>query len=249
MRIGVCCSLDSAPMAVAAGFDYVELPAALVFGGRNEPDWAKLEGLPVEATNIFAPEELRLVGPDVGDVVGYAERMIPLAAKAGVKVMVVGSGASRRSPAGYDLDAAEGDFLDSMSRCARIGREHGITIAPESLRREETNVGNYLGDFARMLHFKEIAYTADSYHVLGQPGAVPAESWFWDEEVPFAPVHVHLSTHDRGWRVAEDAGLSGFAMRLEQLGYDGRVSLECRWADFSAEAPEALEQVRKLLGD
>jgi sugar phosphate isomerase/epimerase len=231
---------------MAAGFDYVELPAAIVFGGRDEPNWERLGDVKVEATNIFAPTDLRLVGPEIGDVRGYAEVVIPRAALAGVAVMVIGSGGSRKSPAGYDLDAAEGDFLDSAARCAAIGKEHGVTIAPESLVPQETNVGNYLGDLARMLHHRGVGYTADSYHVLNQPGAVPAESWFWEEEMPFAPAHVHFSTHDRTWRVGEDPAVEGFVLRLKELGYDGRISLECRWEEFEAELPEALAAVRSI---
>lgn len=231
---------------MAAGFDYVELPAATIFAGPREPDWEKLGQVTVEATNIFAPAELKLVGPEMGDVRGYAELVIPRAALAGVKVMVIGSGESRRSPAGYDLDAAEGDFLDSVAWCAAIGREHGVVISPESLVPLETNVGNYLGDLARMLHHRGIGYTADSYHVANQPGAVPAESWFWEEEMPLAPSHVHFSTHDRTWRVGEDSSLEGFVIRLRELGYDERVSLECRWGEFEKELEEALEQVRSV---
>src|SRR5690242_299637 len=112
MRFGVCCSLNQALQVIEAGFDYVELPAGQLFGGPEGPDREKLEGIPVEATNLFVAGDLKLVGPDQGDVRGYAEKVIQRAALAGVKVMVIGSGAARRSPAGYDLDAAEGDFIE-----------------------------------------------------------------------------------------------------------------------------------------
>jgi hypothetical protein len=121
-----------------------------------------------------------------------------------------------------------------------------VEIAPESLRREETNVGNYLGDLARMLQFKGIGYTADSFHVVHQPGASPGDASFWAHELPHAPAHVHISTADRTWRVSEERDLKMFSMRLLELGYGGRVSLECKWEDFEAELPVALAQVRGL---
>lgn len=248
MKFGVCCSLGQARLVLDAGFDYVELPAGQLFGGVEEPDWAQLEGLSIEATNLFVHGDLRLVGPDKGDVRGYAERLIPRAAKAGVQTMVIGSGGARRAPAGYDLDTAEDDFLDSASLCSKIAAEHGIVIAPESLRPEETNVGCFLGDFARMLNYRGVAYTADSYHVLNQPGAFPESAEFWKSELPFTPVHVHLSNKERTWQVADAEELSGFVARLKELGYDGRVSLECSWGDFEKELPEALNQVRELIG-
>lgn len=244
MRFGVCCSLTQAPFVLEAGFDYVELPAGPLFGSPEEPDWAKLEGLAIEATNIFVSGDLKLVGPDRGDVRGYAERIIPRAAQAGVKVMVIGSGGARKAPAGYDLDAAEGDFIDAAATCAAVAKGYGITIAPESLVPDETNVGNYLGDLARMLNHRGVAYTADSFHALNQPGASPGEAWFWESELPFAPVHVHLGTQMRTWKLLEAPEMTGFGDRLRALGYDERMSLECRWEDFEAELPLALEQVK-----
>ena len=246
MRFGVCCSLRQAPTVLASGFDYVELPAGQLFSPQAQPDFDALQKLNVEATNLFVEGDLMLVGPDKGDVRGYAERVVEKAALAGVQVMVIGSGAARRSPAGYDLDAAEDDFYRSMAICAEVGRAHGVVIAPESLRREETNVGNYLGDLARMLQFKGIGYTADSFHVFHQPGASPSDASFWAHELPQAPSHVHLSTSDRMWRVSEERDLKMFSTRLLELGYGGRVSLECRWEDFEAELPMALAQVREL---
>lgn len=231
-----------------AGFDYVELPAGETFGGSEEPNWAAFEGLSIEATNLFISGDLKLVGPDKGDVRGYAERMIPRCARAGVQVMVVGSGQARRSPAGYDLDAAEDDFIASMKTCQTIAAEHGVTIAPEALRVEETNVGNYLGDLARMLGYRGVPYTADSFHLFKQPGGAADDPFFMESELPFAPVHVHLSTLERTWRVAEDPALPFFVKRLNELSYEGRISLECSWSDMGSELPDALSQLRQLFG-
>ncbi len=248
MRFGVCCNLSQARTVQDAGFDYVELPAGALFAGPAEPDWGALDGVAVEATNLFVQGDLKLVGPDKGNVREYAELVIPRAALAGVKVMVIGSGGARKSPAGYDLDAAEGDFLDSAALCQSIASEHGITIAPESLRPEETNVGNFLGDLARMLGHRGVAYTADSYHVLNQPGAMPDDPAFWRHELPFAPAHVHLGTKSRSWVVCEATEMQGFASRLMELNFDGRVSLECGWDHFETDLPHALSQVKSLFG-
>jgi hypothetical protein len=102
---------------------------------------------------------------------------------------------------------------------------------------------------ARMLKHKGVAYTADSYHAVNQPGAMPEEPVFWDAELPFAPAHVHLGTRERTWRVAEAAELEGFFERLKTLGYDQRMSLECGWNDFEAELPEALAQLRQAVSN
>ncbi|HJP83221.1 MAG TPA: TIM barrel protein, partial [Fimbriimonadaceae bacterium] len=174
------------------------------------------------------------------------EQIAERAAKAGIKVLVIGSGAARRSPAGYDLDAAEDDFYRSAKMIADVCRSHGLVLAPESLVPAETNVGNYSGDLARMLAHQGIGYTADSYHILNQPGAMPEMPGYWDAEVPSAPEHVHIATTERTWRVAEDPMLAGFKKRLQDLNYTGRVSLECRWENYDENLPLALEQLRQL---
>jgi sugar phosphate isomerase/epimerase len=246
MRFGVCCSLENAAAAIGAGFDYVEIPAGPTFSGSIEPDYARLKSFPVEAGNQFVAGDLKLVGPERGDVRGYTELVAERAAKAGIKVLVIGSGTARRSPAGYDLDSAEDDFYRSVKMIAEVCRAHGIVAAPESLVPAETNVGNYSGDLARMLAHQGIGYTADTYHILNQPGAMPEIAGYWDAEVPSAPEHVHVATTQRTWRVAEDPMLAGFVKRLQDLNYTGRVSLECRWQNIEEELPLALEQVRQL---
>jgi len=248
VKFGVCCNPDQAPQVIATGFDYTELPAGRNFYQGPERPRDHWQTLKVEATNLFIVGELMLVGPDKGDIRGYAENVIAKAAAAGVEVMVVGSGTARRSPAGYDLDAAEDDFFRAMGICHEIAQREGVILAPESLVPAETNVGNFLGDLAKMLAYKGIQYTADSYHVLNQPGAAPSEEWYWEAEMPTVPAHVHLSTTDRKWNVLEDPNLAGFIRRLKSLGYDQRMSLECQWSNLNEELPKALEQVHALWG-
>lgn len=237
MRFGVCCAPEQASAVLAAGFDYVELPAKAAF-----------EGHAAEATNLFVFTDLKLVGPSRGDIFAYGNMLIPKAASLGLQTMVVGSGNARRCPDGYDLDQAHEEFYEAAATFHAIASPLGITIAPESLRREETNVGNDLGDFARALSDYGVAFTCDTYHVLAQPGFVATSLDAWREEVPFKPAHVHLGTTERTWRVLEDPGLPAFVERLRELGYDGRVSYEGSWGDFEVELPEALTQIRGLFG-
>lgn len=248
MRFGVCCQLQQAAQVLSAGFDYVELPAGASFAGPGEPDWQLLSDVHVEATNLFVAGDLKMVGPERGDIRGYAERVISRAARAGVKVMVIGSGGARKSPAGFDLDQAEDEFVQAAAWCQEIATPLGVTIAPESLVPEETNVGNYLGDFARLLARKGVAYTADSYHVLNQPGNSPGEPGYWEAELPFLPAHVHLGDRPRNWPKRDDPEILGFSARLMELGYEGRISLECRWENFEEELSRALDEVKVIFG-
>lgn len=254
MRFGLCCSVEDAPQAVERGVDYVEV-AAVGFNGV-QPSWDRsiYEGLPIEATNVFCPGSIKLVGPCRSDYRDYARRTVERAAEIGVKVMVVGSGASRAAPDGCDPVRAEAEFIDVVAELQEIAEPFGIAIAPESLNREETNVGNDLGRLARALAERGLAFTADSYHVLKEwarivgpeaPREGPSEA-FWREQIPRCPLHVHVGDLARNAPRADDPMMQGFARRLRELGYAGRVSLECRIGELPTGLPDALRQLRAL---
>lgn len=202
-----------------------------------------------EATNLFASGTLRLTGA-TDEVRTYAELVVPRAAEAGIQVMVIGSGAARRSE--LPFEAAQEGFADAAGVVGEVARRYGITVAPESLKREETNVGNSMGDLARRLAKRGVAFTADSHHLLRDwahlhGDGAPSEE-FWREEIPVAPAHVHVSNFERTWKVqGRHRGMLGFAKRLKEVGYNGRVSLECEWADWESEIIPALWDAMTLL--
>lgn len=249
MRFVICCDREVAPRAVKAGFDYVELPAQGFLGREPNYEGNPYSGLPVEVTNLFFPAEIRLIGPQASDYRPYVERTVRRAAEAGVRAMVIGSGGSRKAPEGMDVDEAELEFAKIARFVQDQASPHGIAIAPESLNREETNVGNDLATLAHLLRAQGIGYTADSYHVLREWHADPrgAAAPLWTEQLPFPPEHVHLADLPRHVPAPDDPLLAGFVHRLRTLGYDGRVSLEAKIPDDSVEGlRHALSHVRML---
>ena len=216
MRFGICAGEGEREAVLAAGFDYIEVAASIL----------EADGPTLEVTNLFFSGGARLFGPEATDWRGEAERTILRAAERGVKIMVVGSGGQRRAPESFH---GEGAFADAVAELAAFARPRGVTIAPESLNRKETNVGNDLAALAARTRGAGAGVTADSYHVLvewdaeGRP--VPLEE-LWRAQLPFAPDHVHLAGLDRTPPRADDPLLRGFAARLRELGYGARVSYE-----------------------
>ena len=247
MRFGVCCGIEDASTVLGAGFDYVELGA-----NSLSDDAGRYAGLPVEATNLFFAGSIRLFGHDATPYLDVARQTVDRAAAIGVQTMVIGSGASRKAPDGVDLEVAEREFLLIAAAITHHAKQYGITIAPESLNREETNIGNDLGCLARGLKFAGVGYTADSYHVLYEWHAEhPTEAFpskeHWEDQIPFAPTHVHIADLPRFAPKPDDPMVQGFAGRLLELGYDGRVSLEYRRsADFEGELRQALVDLKTL---
>ncbi len=247
IRFGVCCGIDDAEVVLGAGFDYVEL------GANNlSDDVGKYRGLPVEATNLFFPGSVKMFGSEATPYLELAKATVDRAAKVGVQTMVIGSGASRKAPEGTDLEWAEREFILAVAVIAEHAKKYGIPIAPESLNRTETNVGNDLGCLARGLRHAGVGYTADSFHVLYEWNAEPHAEEFpskshWEEQVPFLPTHVHIADLPRFAPKPGDPMVEGFAARLLELGYDGRVSLEYRRGDdFPAEMRQAVRDLKTL---
>ncbi len=230
MRLGACCGLDQARAALDAGFDYVELPASGLLA--NEEAYGLLKPY---ATNLFFAGGMRLCGEEKTPHREYAEHVISGAADVDVRVMVVGSGAARRSGTGVTREEAESAFLRVCEELSEIAEGHGIAIAPESLNRSETDVGNDLAALATELQLLGVGFTADSYHVIsewvfdGNEGPVTLDHW--REQIPHLPVHVHIGDRPRLSPQPNDPELMGFVKRLSELGYDGAVSLECKLRD------------------
>lgn len=223
MKYGLCCSLENASLAVKAGFDYVELGAGLFQG--LDPNYMQnpFAGLPVEATNLFFVGSLRLFGAARTPVFDYVKRTVERAANAGVKVMVIGSGGVRRAPDGLDAATALEGFIRVAEMAQSVASRCGIVIAPESLNRSETNVGNDLPSLAVALRSVGVGYTPDTYHVLYEEGQGEID---WAAQIPFMPDHVHIGNRARVVFGPDEPELIGAATRLRDLGYDGRISYE-----------------------
>ena len=247
MRFGVCCALEDADTVLDAGFDYIEIGANTL---TDDP--GRYAGLPIQATNLFFPSSIRLFGPEATPYLEVARQTVDRAARIGVETMVIGSGASRNAPDGTDRGIAETEFLLVAAAVQNHAKQYGITIAPESLNRTETNIGNDLGCLAEGMKYAGVGYTADSYHVLYEwhadfPGEAYPTDEYWQIQIPFLPTHVHIADLPRFVPKSDDPMVQGFASRLLELGYTGRVSLEYRrGTDFSGELRAALGDLKIL---
>jgi D-psicose/D-tagatose/L-ribulose 3-epimerase len=250
LKFGLCCEFSEFPAALKAGFDYVE---GSLSGLAMAPSLGAYRSIPMQATNLFFPGSIRLFGEDRTPYFDYAEGALERAGELGVKIAVLGSGAVRRAPEAEELEEYEDAFAEIASELADAAEGFGVTLAPESLNRSETNVGNDLAALAKRLVKRGVAYTADSYHILYEwkarnPGQdVPRDS-LWEVQMPFAPAHVHVATLPRVAPTPGDPKLVGFVARLRELGYDGRVSLECQRGNAVEELADALKNLKSLFG-
>jgi sugar phosphate isomerase/epimerase len=252
MRFGCCAGPDNAEAAARAGFDFIELPAASVLQGDADgaefaPMLAKLENLPlpVEAFNIFLPGDLKVVGPDrdAERTRRYLRHVMDRASAAGGKVVVFGSARSRNVPEGFDRDEAENQIAEFLLAAAPIAERYDVTIAIEPLNRGESNILNSVPeaiDLANRVSHPNVRALADLYHI-----AVENESLDHLLNAKGKLAHVHVADPDRRPPGSGPNAAREMFRHLKEIGYGGRISVECSWKDFPAEAPAAVEFLRR----
>ncbi len=200
--------------ALAAGFDYVEPGANAVLDPTVTDSFA--------VTNLFFPSGTVLYGPEA-NYQEYAERLFPRAQAAGLKTMVIGSGAARRSPEGVAPEVAEARFIEIVAELEILAVAHGIHLCPENLNRSETDVWNSMPGLAAALNSVGVGFCADIYHIDLEKDELPN---YLARAIPSTPLHVHFAGPGRFAPDPDDPFTQAFVSRLREVDYTGRVSFE-----------------------
>jgi sugar phosphate isomerase/epimerase len=252
VKVGYCTGLKNAEAAKAAGFDYVELSATEI-AGLSDADFdaaaarLKQAGVATPAANLFVPQTIKVVGPDVdrAQQTAHVTKVMSRLSALGVQVLVFGSGGARRVPDGFSRDEAWTQLVDFSRRAAEEAKLHGITVAIEPLRRQETNIVNTAAEglelvnavnhpnFQLMIDFYHLASEHEDpaivlkardhlrhLHVANPQGRVFPQKW---EEYDYAP----------------------FFANLKAIGYDRRISMEGNTTDLAAQGPITVALLRR----
>lgn len=239
------------------GFDYCEPQVIKVmllsdaeFKGRT--DRARAARIHVEAMNSLMPADLKVVGPavDAARVRDYVRKALGRAEALGAKVVVFGSGDSRRVPDGFSREHAWlqlQEFLHMLGD--EIGKNnYGMVIGIEALRHEESNIVNTSSEaynLAVQTNHPKVHIIVDFFH-LASEGEDPAILPLLKDQI----VHLHFADASRGRmfpRVDSTHPVYGaFFSAIREIGYQGRMSLEAYTNDFRADAPAGLAAVRRL---
>lgn len=230
-------SRGMAPEFAAAGFAYLELSMSgeLVPDKPEEdflPNLERLKALPIPCPmmNGFLPGNgPRLVGPqaDLPALMRWVQVAFPRARRAGVSLITVGSGGSRRIPRDFEPARAREQFSKAMAAVAAVAKDNGLTLAVENLNSGETNLGTTLAETMGLIEAAgpEVRITADLYHMLRDKD--PASEL---RRTAGRLVHVHVA-ENKG-RLAPGTGGEDFRPQLavlREMGYKGSFSFECGW--------------------
>lgn len=211
---------------------------------------ARAASRPVMAANGLVPREIPLTGPavDQAAVDQYMRTALSRAAKAGLRVVVFGSGAARKVPDGFSHAQATSQIVAHLKRWGDMAAAGGITLVVEPLHRGETNIINSVAEGAEVVRAAghgSVWLLADTFHMAKE------------NEGPDAIVkagglirHVHCADPDGRVPLGfASADHRPYFRALKQVGYAGGVSIEASWKDQPAQVAQALAALRKQIAE
>jgi D-psicose/D-tagatose/L-ribulose 3-epimerase len=255
VKIGRCADVDKLAESKAAGFDYVELGTRTIVKLSDEEFAAALAkhkevGIPTPVANVFFPNEMKVVGPAVDDAanLAYAKKAFERMEKFGVQIIVFGSGGARKVPEGFSKEEAFKQLVAFAKKIAPEAQAHGITLAVEPLKSQETNIINTAAEgltWVKAVDHPNFRLMVDFYHLASEKEdpkiLVEAKDYI---------KHFHIANPNK--RVfpmsASEYDYAGFFENMKKMGYEGRISVEASTKNFAEEGPRALAFLRQELG-
>lgn len=237
---------SGAAYALQNGYDYAEATVGLLMKLTDEELAAAVQnGTRIEVCNSFIPGNLSIMEGDPA-LEGYVDEAMRRMHLLGCDTVVLGSGGARRVPEGMSADSAMAAFERFLVLCNRYGEKHDITVVLEPLNRRECNFLNLVSegyDIARRVSLPRIHLLADAYHM-----GLEDEPFSVLRAVASELRHVHVAEATVRTYPGKESGsdfLPRFAASLRAAGYEGRVTVECSFSDFLAEAPLAAIFMKK----
>ena len=247
VRVGYCTGLKDLDVAKAAGFEYVELSTTEI-ASLSDADFEtaagriKQLGIPAPVANLFLPAALKVTGPGVDpeQQMAHVRKAFGRLSRLGTQIVVFGSGGARRVPEGFSKEDAFKQLVDFGRRAAREARTHGITIAIEPLRRQETNIINSAAEglaLVKAIDDPNFQLMVDFYHLASEQ-----ENPDIILEAADHIRHLHMANPQgrvfpRKW---EEYDYAPFFANLRTIGYDKRISVEGSTKDLAADGPPAI---------
>jgi sugar phosphate isomerase/epimerase len=254
IKVGVCTS-DSAA-AAKYGFDYIE-PSAATIAAMSDDEFrdyaAEVLASPIrcEAFNgLIRRADLKVVGEDVSlsALEDYLEPCIARCRRLGASVVVWGSAGSRNVPQNFSRDRAWQQIATFLRIAGDSARHHGLTIAIEPLRHQESNILNTGAEalkMVRLVNHPNVRMIIDYYHLRAEnedPRII--------ETARREIVHLHFANpNGRLWphELGEDDQYVAFFQYLKKIGFSGGISIEGK-GSFEKDGAASRAFFREALG-
>ena len=252
VRFGVCTSFDNIPALIHAGYDYIECGFSELVA-MSEEEFKKVKSylntyeIKAECFNAFAPGSMRLTGPKVvyKTIEEHCKKGMMRAAKLGCKILVIGSGASRRVPDNFDLSIGYEQLVKVLNIAGGVAAEYGITVVIEPLQTDETNLINTVQegiDICKKVNKPNVKGLADFFHIYRNGDSLDA---IRNSDGMIAHFHLARAHDDRNIPYEEDIPqVAEWAKAVKASEYEGRLSLE---GNFEPDFEKCIIRARKII--
>ncbi|MDR2914847.1 MAG: sugar phosphate isomerase/epimerase [Tannerella sp.] len=253
---GVCARISDYPMLSAVGYDFVEEGVGrFLVPDKPDSDFLSIleeqrkTGAKVVSCNGFFPGHLKIVGDTTmhEELLAWGETALRRAQMAGMSYIVLGSGKARYVPEGFPKDKATRQFVDLCKGLGPIAEKYQIVIVIEPLNTGETNLINSVEEGAQVVeavNHPNIQLLCDIYHMMcdNEPA---------DNIIKYGKYIRHCHIAEKEGRAAPGVKQDDFTpyfAALKAIGYEGGLSVECRWENLKEQAPSALAYMKQQFG-
>ncbi len=245
MKIGVCAPPQYWAAVKELGYDHVEWNFSVIANYTEEQMAYYLaqkdeQGVQILACNGFFPGGFAMFGENRDEIEAwtreYARAGFARAAQFGAEVAVMGSGYARNIPEGMDKAEAKQRFAALMRILGEEGERAGVRVAIEPLQVKETNFLHTLEEGAEicaMVNHPYVGLTLDVFHFWA--GGEPIQNIEKYKQYVF---HAHLARPQADRKAPTEADLADclvYRDAMRAIGYDGKISLEPVYGDFSSD--------------
>jgi sugar phosphate isomerase/epimerase len=257
-EIGIVQNIENDSLLSAFGYRYLIENTSKLLSPKTVSDEQfkeklqiiKKSRIPLFACNIFIPGELKVVGPSIDEaaVLAYVEIVFQRAKAAGLKMIIWGSGGSRRVPDGFDTAKAKEQFIAMGKKIATLASKYNIVLALENLNASEVNFINTVAEaleIVKAVNHKNLRLCTDLYHML-------KENELPDIIAQAKGYAVYCEVAEKDGRTPP--GVHGDDFRpyfkaLKNIGFNGKIIIECRWDNIETQGGSAYTELRKQIDD
>lgn len=210
----------------------------------------RFQGLetPLYAVNLFLPGDLKVLGPEVKEqaVLAYVDSLLQRVSQTGARLIVWGSGASRRIPEGFDRKTANRQFVYMAKKMAAVAAKYQIVLALENLNASECNFITTVAEalaVVKEVDHPNLRLNADIYHMLKE-GEGPAilkktKKYLVYVELAEAPERTAPGVHGTNFKP--------YLLELYKIRYHQKIGIEGRWKNVEDIAVSALQYLQNQI--
>lgn len=252
---GVNQSVSASKASKAAGASIITIATNTLLPADSDEKFAKnlatlkSSALPILASNSFIrPKHLRCVGKEANhdEVLKWADTVFRRIQQAGGKMVIFGSGGSRRLKDGWPVEKADEQFVALLKKMGPLAKQYNVTVALEQLNSKECNYINTIAEAAKIVRavdHSNVRLLADLYH-MAKEGDTPADL----KAAVDLLVHVEIAEKDgRTYPGVKGDDFRPFFRVLRDAGYAGAVSIEGKGKP--EQLPAAIAEIKKQAAD